>query len=256
MFFLTHLQPGDVFIVGHPKSGNTWLTYMLAILLFNDNELRITLKNIANYIPFIHGNDNAIASHSDLPVPRVFRNERPVYPELYPKTIYLIRDPRAVLVSYYYHYLAVTAGSQKSLQAFIEEYLERGFIRNLDTHSTRWDKQVLEWIKRAKRNKRIMIVKYEDMAHDRQRVLKKAVEFARIPCAEEDIALATARGSFEAMRADEEQHGAESYPGEIGQRDHFIRRGKAAGWREEMPPHLAKQIANEFAEAMNEAGYL
>jgi hypothetical protein len=101
-----------------------------------------------------------------------------------------------------------------------------------------------------------MIVRYEDMVHDRRRVLKRVVEFAGIPCTEQDVALAVGRGSFEAMCADEEQHGAESYPGEIGQRGRFIRRGKAEGWLEEMPPNLVERIEYEFGQAMKEAGYL
>lgn len=254
--FRQHLRLSDVFIVGHPKSGNTWLAYMLAILFHEDYEHRVTLANIAAYIPFIHGHDNAIANYPDLPNPRIFRNEWPVYPELYPKTIYVVRDPRAVLVSYYYHYQAVTADSRKTLQAFVEEYLTQGQIRNFDTQSARWDRQVFEWIERTKKDGRVMIVRYEDMVHDRRDILKRVVKHIGVPCSEEDIALVTARGSFEAMRSDEEQHGAESYPGEMGKRGSFIRRGKADGWVEEMPRDLIEKIDQKFSRTMEKAGYL
>lgn len=254
--FQRHLRSSDVFIVGHPKSGNTWVTYMLATVLYKDYEHRLTLVNLKEFIPFIHGEDDKIAHFPKLPDPRIFRNEYPVYPELYPKTIYLVRDPRAVLVSYYHHYRTVTNDMKRTLRDFVEEYIVYGCIRNFDISIVRWDRQVLEWIRRANKDGCTMIVKYEDMAHDRQRVLKKAVEFIGIPCAEEDVALATARGSFAAMRADEEQHGAESYPGEIGTRGRFIRRGKADGWREEMPSDLGETIEDKFRGAMEKVGYL
>lgn len=254
--FQQHLRFSDVFIVGHPKSGNTWLTYMLAILLYKDNHYHITLSNLAEYIPFIHGDDRAIASYSNLSEPRIFRNEQPVYPELYPKAIYVIRDPRAVLASYYHHYCTVTNDTKASLRGFVEDYLLHGHIKNFDTSVSRWDRQVLEWIGRSKENGRVIMIKYEDMVRDRKRVLKNVVAFADIPCTKEDIALAAARGGFETMRAVEEQYGAESYPGEIGQRGRFIRRGKAEGWLEEMPPNLVERIEYEFGQAMKEAGYL
>lgn len=255
-FFLRQLRPTDVFIVGHPKSGNTWLTYMLAIVCYKDSWHRITLANLANYIPFMHGDDKGIVKYANLRDPRIFRNEQPVYPELYPKTIYMVRDPRSVLVSYYHHYRTVTNDIKTSFEVFVEDYLLHGYIRNFDANNSRWDKQVLEWIERTRKDERVMIVRYEDMVRDRKHVLKKVVEYTSIPCAGEDITLAVNRGGFEAMCADEENHGAESYPGEIGKRGRFIRQGKADGWQEEMPSDLAKRIENEFAEAMKGAGYL
>src|SRR5579884_3781920 len=58
----------DVFIVGHPKSGNTWLAYMLAILLRKDKRDRITLKNLNLYVPFTqftHREDSALEQYLD-----------------------------------------------------------------------------------------------------------------------------------------------------------------------------------------------
>jgi hypothetical protein len=229
---------------------------MLAIVRQNDFEHRLTLSNIKEFIPYIHNDDGKISHFANLPDPRIFRTENPVYPESYPKAIYVVRDPRAVLVSFYHHYRTVINGCKMTLQAFVEEYLLHGYIRNFSPQLSRWDKQVLEWIRRSDQNERVMIVKYEDMAHDRRGVLEKVVKFVGIPCTEGNIALAAARGSFEAMRADEEQHGAESYPGKIGQRGRFIRRGKIDGWVGEMAPDLAEKIERVFTKAMKKAGYL
>ena len=51
------LRPTDVFLVGHPTSENTWLAYMPAILLSKDKVDRVTLSNVGNFVPFIHGQD-------------------------------------------------------------------------------------------------------------------------------------------------------------------------------------------------------
>lgn len=255
MLFQNNLRHTDVFLVGHPKSGNTWLAYMLAIVLYRDFEYRINLANLREFIPYIHGSDSSIAKFVHLSNPRVFRNEWPVYPDLYPKTLYLVRDPRAVLVSYFHHYRTVTGDDQTSLEDFVEEYLTYGCIRKFEPKLVRWDKQVLDWIERTKLQP-VLIVKYEDVVGDRRKVLESVLKFIGGQYGEKQLELAVERGSFEAMRAIEEKYGAESHPGEIGRRGRFVRKGKINGWRQELTSNLAQRIIFEFAEAMNILGYL
>src|SRR5262245_56134175 len=96
--FQRALRQTDVFFIGHPKSGNTWVAYMLAKILYKDEMNKVTMASVGHYLPVIHGQDSLIARYENLPSPRIFRNEYPVHPQLYPKTIYLVRDPRAALV--------------------------------------------------------------------------------------------------------------------------------------------------------------
>lgn len=253
--FRRHLRPTDVFLVGHPKSGNTWVAYMFANIIFADSSNEVTLANVGNYIPAIHGHDTRIKEYSKLPDPRVFRNENPVYPRLYPKAIYLVRDPRAVLVSYYHMYLTLFNDYSMTLKAFVEEYLSQGCIRRWEV-VPRWDEQVMMWLHRAKYNKNIIIVRYEDMVRKRSNSLERIVGFANIPCNTERLKLAGKRGSFDAMRADEEQHGAESYLGDAGKRGRFVRQGKIDGWKDEMEGSVVDAVERELAPAMKAAGYL
>lgn len=254
--FRGHLRPTDVFIVAHPKSGNTWLAYMLAILIHKDAEGRITLANIGDYVPTEHGRDSAIADHAYLPDPRIFRNETPRYPHLYPRIVYLIRDPRAVLVSLFHMYNTIFAKRRMTLEDFLSEYLTHGCIRQWEPLVTRWDRQVLDWMRRADHDERVMIVRYEEMVADRRLVLERVARFAGIPYGEGDLALAVSRGSFDSMRRNEEEHGAESYSPEAGKRGRFIRRGQVDGWKSELEPHLVERIEHELAAAMKIAGYL
>ncbi len=253
--FQTHLKPNDVFLVGHPKSGNTWLAYMLAIMLYRDVDHKINLANLGQFVPYIHGQDSSIERYADLMVPRIFRNEWPRYPSLYPKTIYLIRDPRAVLVSYYHHYCTVMADQQMTWPSFVEAYLADGAIKHFEPALMRWDKQVLQWLERSK-HQAVQIIKYENLINDRQRELELLADFIGISADQKEMAFAVARGDFKAMQVNEEKYGAESYPAEIGKRGRFIRRGKATGWKEEMPEHLAAQIEGQFADVLRRVGYL
>lgn len=252
--FRRHVRETDVFLVGHPKSGNTWLAYMLAILLRKDRPGEVTLKNVGDYVPITHNSDCAIAKHGHLPDPRIFRNEMPLYPRFYPRVLYLMRDPRAVLVSYYQMYRVVFGETGLSFEAFLAEYLVHGCIPDWEP-LVRWDRQVLSWMDRAERDPRVMVVRYEEMVRDRRTALEAIATFAGVPYRHEDIALAVARGSFQAMQRDEEAHGAESYTSEQGERGRFVRQGTVEGWRDELEPRLAEQIEQAFTPAMRKAGY-
>jgi hypothetical protein len=275
--FRRDVRPTDVFVVGHPKSGNTWLTYMLALLLERRFEgARATLANVETFAPAIHGRDGEIARPSARPDPRLFRNEEPLYPELYPRTIYMLRDPRAVVLSYYHHWLhwlryhrdLYPPHVDTSLDAYLDELLGKGCITLYEPDLERWDRQVLAWLGRAKYQP-VLVVRYEEMISDRRRVLLSAVRFIGLTCDDDDIERAVELGSFENMRKSEEQHGAEPYLvdvthesqraptyGATGERDYFMRRGRVDSWRDEMNARQLARIEHEFARAMAAAGYL
>ena len=184
----------------------------------------------------------------------MFRNEHTKFGQLYPKTLYMVRDPRDVVVSYFHHYKTVT-GSIMTIDAFVREYVEYGHIRHYNPLQRRWDVQLVEWVLRAK-TQRVKFVRYEDLLTDRPRVLREVCEFMAFQPKAERFNLAVERGTFEAMRSDEKRHGAESYPNdEMRQRGSFIRKGQAGGWREELTPDLVELIAEKCAEMMDRFGY-
>ena len=253
--FKNLVRPTDVFLVGHPKSGNTLMSYILAMIVFKDFEKKINLANIDRYVPGLHFEDIAIERHPNLSERRVFRNEVPVYPQYYPKAIYLVRDPRSVLVSYYHMYCTIFNDTTTTLQGFVEEYLRNGNIQRYEPQIERWDRQVLTWAEKADHDDRVLIVKYEDMVKKKPEILKKTLAFTEIECPEELFDMVMQRSSFEAMKKTEEEFGEENYPGEMGKRGRFVRKGKAEGWKEEMPQDLVKIIEHEFSAAMKKLGY-
>lgn len=252
--FANHLRQTDVFVIGHPKSGNTWLAYMLAILQQCENSDAVTMKTVGRFIPTIHGNDIAITKHGDIENPRLFRNEWPVHPNLYPKTIYIVRDPRAVILSYYHHYCTVRDKKNISMQWFVNEYLTHGCIRDFEPHLQRWDDHVEQWLTRQQRQL-VIVVRYEDLIADRRAVLDKVNQFSGLNRSEQLLDHAVKRGSFEAMSNDEKKNGAESFPGEIGKRGRFLRRGQIDAWRDEFTPELIAQINHKLGLTMMKMGY-
>lgn len=253
--FNAELKETDAFIVGHPKSGNTWTAYMIAILLYNDNNCKINMANIGEYIPVVHGADSTIYKYDKLSTPRVFRNEWPVYPSRYPKTIYLIRDPRSIIVSYFHMYNTLFTDKCYELSDFIDEYLKYGFIRNWEP-LVRWDRQITRWINKAKNDDSILIVRYEDLVADRKVSLKKIADFLKIAYSEKTFNMAVERGSFNSMKKNEKKYGAESYIKRVGKQGEFIRSGKIDGWKNSLKLVNIKKIEHAFGPAMKAVGYL
>ena len=261
--FRARLRGTDVFIVGHPKSGNTWLAYMLALVKEGgDPDLRVNVANVGAFIPAAHrcealhivGSRALLRSYDRLANPRVFRNEEPVCPELYPRTVYLVRDPRAVLVSYYHHYKAEFNDPDMPIDRFVSTYLRDPSA--VGAPIARWDVQVGEWIRRAEAQ-RVLMVRYEDLHEDPEGCLSEIVAFCDIPATTEAVRTAGRRGAFEAMQREESRYGAESAGFRLKERrGTFYRRGEVDGWREELPSAARGAIDATFGPVMETLGYL
>ena len=228
---------------------------MLAILVHNDHDRKINLANIGDYVPTIHARDVAVAKFNHLESPRIFRNEGPVYPELYPKTIYLVRDPRSVLLSYYHHCVHDTGNPAWSLSDFVDEMLTHGCIKHLEPFLIRWDLHVTSWINRA-RTQPVKVIRYEGLKEDRAAALKEIAEFIGVAVSDQILSMAVKRGDFKSMREEEKTFGAESYAGERGKKGFFMRKGKRDSWKEEMPPDVIDAIQQSFSSTMQQLGYL
>lgn len=249
------LGKSDVFLVGHPKSGNTWLAFMLAVVVQRDREERVNISNVGEFVPTIHNRDLSISRYRTLRSPRIFRTEAPNYPQAYPRTIYIVRDPRSVLLSYYHHCVHDTGRTDWSISDFVDEILSAGCIQSLEPHLIRWDRQVEDWMERS-RHQSVSLVKYEDLKRDCLTALRQLSDFIGMDEDTELIELAVKRGDFSRMRNDEKKFGAESYAGEKGKRGFFVRKGKIDGWKEEMPAGVVEKIEETFRPTMIKLGYI
>lgn len=250
-----NLRQSDVFLVGHPKSGNTWLAFMLAVILEKDRAAMVNISNVGEFIPTIHNSDLSIAKYRELNSPRIFRTESPNYPNAYPRTIYIVRDPRSVLLSYYHHCVHDTGRTDWPISDFVDEILAEGCIQSLEPFLIRWDYQVEAWLKRAK-HQPVVLVKYEDLKNNCRSTLQQLSDFLGLNYDADLLELAVQRGDFSKMRNDEKKFGAESYPGEKGERGFFVRKGKVDSWKEEMPAEVIEKIEQEFYPVMKKLGYI
>jgi hypothetical protein len=207
------LYSDDIFITSYPKSGNTWLRFLLADLLKRQDE-EIDFHIVHNYVPEVGKQEEIIKT---LKRPRVMKSHAP-YMREYPKVIYLIRDGRDVYVSYYFHRL-----KQLSSGCTFREFLGRQ-----DHYPCTWGEHVESWVFRESTSK-ILIVRYEDLVNDCSKELKRILEFIGIHRTESQLKSAVKASSFKNMRRIEREKGR-LY--ENGGPDIFMRSGKTGDWKD------------------------
>src|SRR2546423_7743737 len=89
----------DVFLVSYPRSGNTWLRFLVANALRPEEQA--TFATVGDVVPDIYDVTNRDLLR--LPDPRILKSHEPV-DERYRRVAYLVRNPADVALSYY-HYL-------------------------------------------------------------------------------------------------------------------------------------------------------
>ncbi len=253
--FRRALRSADTFLVGHPKSGNTWVAYMIAAMR-QPAGADVTLANVGRYVPFVHGHDHRIARYDHLADPRVFRNEYPRYRDLYPRMIYLIRDPRSVMPSLWHMYRTMSGDERLPIEKFIDQYLAaNGIFRYWNSDLVRWDRQVGAAIAAAPTDPRILLCRYEDFIADRRGSLERVVRFLGVAPEEGALDRAAELGDFNAMRRLESRYGAEAYRGRAAGRGDFVRKGQPDGWVSELTPPLVARLEAALGPVMDLAGY-
>ena len=282
-----------IWIASYPKSGNTIVRSLLASYFFSKDgnfdfsllrhirqfpdisifkKLQIDLTNekevVKNYINaqkliIKKGSINFLKTHSSL-----FNIDNNHFTDLQ-KTlgaIYIVRDPRNILKSYTNHFQITEeeASTQLTEQMFSfgmknPENLEDRII----THVGSWNFNYNTW-KAFKVHKRYLLVKYEDLINDKEKILIKILEFVynlakrKFILNKEKLQNILLTTSFEKMQALEIKKGFnESVISEkTGNKVKFFNLGPKNDWKNSLNDKLKKKIENCFEKEMTELGYL
>jgi len=174
------IYPDDIFLVSYPRSGNTWIRYMLSFLKAagEDVDQEKTLMLVPDmYIMRLPPGRNWAAVQR----PRMIKSHEPypLYPDTpYPRAVYLVRDGRDVACSYF-DFLRRLDGYKGSFPTFLREFLEPSF----DFAS--WPRHVVSWLSHA--SPAILVVKYEDLLADTFKEMARICDFAKQPYTREAL---------------------------------------------------------------------
>jgi hypothetical protein len=273
---------GTVWCASYPKSGNTWLRALLTAhasggtVDINDLDGGDQPGAHAMLFDLLGLGVSALAPDDVEPLRRlttelgnadagapVFRKVHDAYgpacdgvPRILPEhtrlVAYIVRDPRAVAVSWAHH-LNVTHEAAVEIMrtrppsaAFGSPWLSGESGYRLGT----WSEHVESWI--DQRDLPVELVRYEDLVVDAAAGLRRVLEAAGMDVRPDLLEAAAVACSFDALATQEILGGFIEAP----RADRpFFRRGEAASWQRELSPALVASIERDHGPVMERLGY-
>lgn len=241
------VRADDTFIVSYPKSGNTWTRFLVASLLHPES--RTDFGNIDQRCPTIY--KATAAALETLPSPRVLKSHEYFDPR-YPRVIYIVRDPRDVLVSYFhYQQRKGVIGAGTDVASFASHFLSG----RLNTFGT-WQENVASWLAARGGRPDFLLLRYEDMLANAALELSRIANFIGRPTTDEEIARVVASCSFESMRELEAETGDRSaHMRHVREDIGFVRQGKSGGWQGEVPAQVVSALETAWGAQIQQLGY-
>jgi hypothetical protein len=234
----------DTFLVSYPKSGNTWLRFLVANLLHPDPTDFATMET---RVPTIY--QQTSRQLATFKRPRVLKSHEYFDPR-YPRVVYVVRDPRDVAVSYF-HYSKRKGfiGEAATIEEFATAFLT-GKINRFGT----WYENVASWLAARDNTQQMLLVRYEDLRKDTPGEVRRIAGFLKLDDSDITIARAVEHSSFERMRELEAAAGTTLHLKKRADVP-FVRKGVAGGWKQELPDSVRSQIEQAWAPLMVRLGY-
>ena len=241
------ILPDDIFLVSFPKSGNTWTRFLLANLRFPNEPA--TWANINRLIPDPTG--TAKRDFDRLPRPRIIKSHECFDPR-YPRVIYIVRDPRDVVLSQYHYHRKIRKLDDESP---LEQFVTRFLAGETCPHGS-WGQNVATWLYTSEASPRFLLLRYEDLVADTARELTKVATFLQLTVAPEQIALAVERSSADRMRQMEKKQTDKNDLVKGSRKDlSFVRAAGSGGWRSELPAPMVARIEAAWGPLMQRLRY-
>lgn len=236
---IRRLRRTDTFLVSYPRSGNTWMRFLIANAL-NPNG-SVLHHELDYYVPDVHGSADRVEVMKD---PRIIKTHGAAF-ECYPKWIYMVRDGRDALTSFYYYCLL-----RKKFSGTFSDFLRSRRVKLFDSWT--WAGHACEAVERLDRDpERGIVIRYEDVLRDPGRELRRALDMIGIEVRSETIESAVERSGFDNLQKLED---AGKY---VGQGDNRIfRKGSVGEWREMFSEEDEKYFMQEAEPVMARLGYV
>ena len=242
----------DAFLVSYPKSGRTWLRYLLSLYMARvyklgfEPDLRSTFHILPNYDLDQERGLPSTEQYRDDDMPLVAVSHRNYDADLFGRTpvIMLLRDPRDVLVSSYFHQTRHKHRFEGDIAEFLEcdEY---GAASIAEYHN--------DWAA-GLAGRPSLIISYEDMSDDAHTVVRRVLEFLSIPVDEALLDEAVRKAQFDKMRKKEKQTGIPGHQYDREDADASrVRRGKVAGYTDYLGPQEDERVQAIFSQHLTDA---
>lgn len=244
------VSDSDVFVTSYPKSGNTWVRFLIANMLHPDGTT--DFFNINQRVPDIY----TLPDHKLLEIksPRYLKSHEYFDPR-YPQVLYIVRDVRSVVVSYYNHLQLIgSIAEDESIDDFVCRFLD-GKVNRYGS----WKENVLSWVRvRDKDDSRFMLVRYEDLKENCVAEIESIAAFLKVEKTQEELQAIADLSSFSRMKTleksgiDKKMLSKKHRNAKSG----FVRSGGTSDWKQALSSESLDRITRDCGDLLGELGYL
>ena len=232
------LKSSDLFLASYPRSGSTWLRFLLFESLVGRSSgfqnVNLAIPDVKAHkvgLPFLPGEGRLIKTHE-------------VYHPEYRKAIYLVRDPRDVALSEYAYQTALGL-----VDLEFDQYLNEFLTRGVNPFAS-WRSHVESWLSAPLNHEQLLIVRFEDLRKDTFHAVAEIARFMGLVPDENRIRNAIAQNTVDRMRAKEK-----ATPQRASQNGRFIGSGSVGGWRATLDPAQVQLFSQQTGALLERMRY-
>jgi hypothetical protein len=241
------LTAADTVLVSYPKSGSTWLRFLLGHVL---GGRELDFDSVRDVLPPVGHHQRAPRLLPD--GGRLVRSHEPLgalpgHPAL--SVLYLVRDGRDVAVSYLHHMRRV-GRFDGDLAAFLPQFLSGA----VDSYGP-WHAHALEAAaRREDGHPSPLIIRYEDLRHDSVGELARIATFLGVAPDAGALEAAVAANAKDRMRAKERT--SRILQSQNADGSSFVRSDVRRSWNELVDPATTREFERVAGAALRAFGYL
>lgn len=229
----------DIWIVGYPKSGNTWMQNILAGLVYGIDPSGTPDRLIQELVPDIYQH----AYYQRWQSPMLFKSHQ--LPQVkYRKVIYLVRDGRDVMASLYRYLQALKGDSIDFIKVMEGEYMPP---------FGKWHEHVNSWIANPY-NAEMIIIKYENLLTNPEKEISSLSQFLELDTTHSQIERVIEQTQFQKLKAKENKWGMAYNNWPKGKS--FFRQGKSGSYKNELTDDLEERFINMSHAALKKFSYI
>lgn len=269
---LAKAHRASILIIGHPKSGNTWLKAMISRLYqtrYNLPESKlINTDEFARKFPEIPrlAATNGYYSYEG-EVGKLLATDAPDNPLRHKPVLFLARHPIDIAVSWYHQFTKrQSRAKQELINHFIEHPIDRrsvqmwDFVRHSDIGLPSLIDYTNTWARNVQALERGMLVRYEDLRANPVPTLQQVTQLMGVEFSEDEIRAAVEWGSFENLQKLETagtfSQGGMKLVDASDPNTYKVRRGKVGGYREDFNAQQVAELEALVRElSLPELGY-